>query len=151
MAFSLRPLKPEIYPAGTFRIPREDCVFRVGRDEANDLCVEHASVSAAHAKLEVLGEEGVEVIDCGSSNGTFVNGIRVERRRLADGDLLRFASAEFRVVGLQNGGGGENGATHSSLEIDLPLVELAIRRKLGQKPLILKCLRRFPELSHGTM
>ena len=35
--------------------------------------------------------------------------------------------------------------------LNQPLVELAIRRKLGQKPLILKCLRRFPELSHGTM
>jgi hypothetical protein len=97
MALTLRPLKPEIYPAGTFPIPTGDRVFRVGRDAANDLRVEHASVSAQHARIEVLGDSGVEVIDCGSSNGTFVNGIRVERRVLKAGDLLRFATAEFRV------------------------------------------------------
>lgn len=97
MALSLRPLKPEIYPAGQFPIPSGDRVFRVGREDGNDLKVEHASVSARHARIEV-GEEGqTEVVDCGSSNGTFVNGIRVERRAIRVGDLLRFATAEFRV------------------------------------------------------
>lgn len=97
MALTLRPLKPEIYPAGAFPIPTGDRVFRVGRDAANDLRVDHASVSARHAMIEVLGDSGIEVVDCGSSNGTFVNGIRVERRELKAGDLLRFATAEFRV------------------------------------------------------
>jgi pSer/pThr/pTyr-binding forkhead associated (FHA) protein len=97
MALTLRPLKPEIYPAGAFPIPTGDRVFRVGRDAGSDLLVDHASVSAHHAMIEVLGDSRIEVIDCGSSNGTFVNGIRVERRRLEPGDLLRFATAEFRV------------------------------------------------------
>lgn len=97
MDLTLRPLKPEIYPAGAFPIPTGDRVFRVGREAGNDLRVEHASVSAQHARIEVLGDSGIEVVDCGSSNGTFVNGIRVERRQLKAGDLLRFATAEFRV------------------------------------------------------
>lgn len=97
MALTLRPLKPEIYPAGAFPIPTGDRVFCVGRDAGNDLRVDHASVSARHARIEVLGDSGIEVIDCGSSNGTFVNGIRVERHELKAGDLLRFATAEFRV------------------------------------------------------
>jgi hypothetical protein len=98
MALTLRPLKPEIYPAGAFPIPTGDRVFRVGRDAANDLRVEHASVSARHARIEVSGDSGIEVVDLGSSNGTFVNGIQIERRRLEPGDLLRFATAEFRVL-----------------------------------------------------
>jgi hypothetical protein len=58
----------------------------------------HASVSSRHAIIEVNGGDSVEVIDCGSSNGTFVNGIQVvDRRPISAGDLLRFASAEFRV------------------------------------------------------
>ncbi|MCB1205143.1 MAG: FHA domain-containing protein [Verrucomicrobiae bacterium] len=102
MALTLRPLKPEIFPGGTFRVPSGERVFRVGRDRENDLCVDHVSVSASHAKL-IADEDGVEVVDLGSSNGTFVNGIRVDRRRLSDGDLLRFATAEFRVSELVNG------------------------------------------------
>ncbi len=99
MALSLRPLNPDLYPPGVFRIPRQAKVFRVGREQGNDLQVNHASVSALHAKIEASEEAGVEVFDCGSSNGTFLNGIKVvERKQLADGDLLRFATAEFRVT-----------------------------------------------------
>jgi len=106
MAFSLRPLKPEIYPPGSFQIPREARVFKVGREWGNDLRVNHSSVSALHARIESDGETAVEVVDCGSSNGTFVNGIQVkDRHRLSDGDLVRFATAEFRVTatGKSNG------------------------------------------------
>lgn len=99
MVFSLRPLEPEIYPPGTFPIPRQACSLRVGREEGNDLQVSHSSVSALHARIECDGDETVEVVDCGSSNGTFVNGIRVSGRfPLAEGDLLRFATAEFQVA-----------------------------------------------------
>lgn len=115
MALSLRPLKPEILPGGTFRLPEEERVIKVGRAEGNELCVEHISVSSFHATLAVDGDASVEVIDHGSSNGTFVNGIRVDRRRLAEGDLLRFATAEFRVQAwdphASNGGNGRQTAT----------------------------------------
>lgn len=97
MGLSLRPLKPEIFPGGTFQIPEGECMIKVGRAKGNEMQVEHASVSSFHATLAVDGDAVVEVIDSGSSNGTFVNGIRVDRRRLAGGDLLRFATAEFRV------------------------------------------------------
>lgn len=98
MALSLRPLNPDLYPPGVFQIPREAGVCRVGRDSGNDLQVFHASVSSQHALLEVGEGESVDVVDCGSSNGTFVNGIRVvDRRAIAAGDMLRFATAEFRV------------------------------------------------------
>lgn len=81
----------------TFWIPRGERVFRVGREEGSDLRLEHVSVSARHARIEVMGEAEVEVVDCESSNGTFVNGVRVERSRLAEGDLLSFAAAAFQV------------------------------------------------------
>ncbi|MEQ1842658.1 MAG: FHA domain-containing protein, partial [Verrucomicrobiales bacterium] len=117
MALSLIPLKPDLYPPGSFQIPGEAVTFRVGREGSNDLQVNHSSVSAQHARLETSDGASVDVVDCGSTNGTFVNGIRVERKQLAPGDLLRFATAEFRVtsepIPPSNGSAGLNGATQT--------------------------------------
>lgn len=98
MALSLIPLNPDLYPPGAFQIPGEAITFRVGRVGGNDLQVNHSSVSAEHARLETRDGDLVDVVDCGSTNGTFVNGIRVDRKQLMPGDLLRFATAEFRVT-----------------------------------------------------
>ncbi len=98
MALSLIPLNPDLYPPGVFQIPGEAITFRVGRVGGNDLQVNHSSVSAEHARLETSDGDLVDVVDCGSTNGTFVNGIRVDRKQLMPGDLLRFATAEFRVT-----------------------------------------------------
>jgi pSer/pThr/pTyr-binding forkhead associated (FHA) protein len=66
----------------------------VGRSEAADLSLAFdAEVSRVHAELERLGEEWALADDGLSRNGSFVNGERVMgRRRLSDGDLLRFGS-----------------------------------------------------------
>jgi len=115
MALSLIPLNPDLYPPGSFLIPGESVTFRVGREGSNDLQVNHSSVSAQHARIETIDGASVDVVDCGSTNGTFVNGIRVERMQLVPGDLLRFATAEFRVTSEPtpslNGSAGSDGAT----------------------------------------
>src|SRR5574337_585809 len=46
---------------------------RLGRGLDNHFQIEHPSVSAAHCEL-VLGNDGVRVRDCDSTNGTFVDG-----------------------------------------------------------------------------
>jgi hypothetical protein len=69
----------------------------------------HASVSSRHALIEVNDDSSVEVVNCGSSNGTFVNGIQVtDRRMISAGDLLRFAAAEFRVLAVLEMGAGSD-------------------------------------------
>ena len=60
-------------------------VFRIGRDEACDVEVAHGKVSRVH--VEVAFEDGRWwARDAGSSNGTFRDGVRVERVAL-DGPL----------------------------------------------------------------
>ncbi|MDE0778170.1 MAG: FHA domain-containing protein, partial [Nocardioides sp.] len=56
-------------------------VFRIGRDPGCDIVTDDASVSRAHAELRALGE-GWEVVDLGSSLGTWVNGQRIQRADL---------------------------------------------------------------------
>lgn len=72
----------------------------IGRSRSSDLVIEaDGEVSRLHALLERLGDEWTLADDGLSRNGTFVNGERLgTRRRLADGDLLRFGETtiEFR-------------------------------------------------------
>ncbi|HLK91599.1 MAG TPA: FHA domain-containing protein [Polyangia bacterium] len=59
----------------------------IGRDPSGDIVLSHATVSWRHAAVTV-GRDGIVAEDLGSLNGTFVGLDRIERRPLADGDVL---------------------------------------------------------------
>lgn len=61
----------------------------IGAAEGNDLVLYAARVSRNHAVLERRGRN-IELADLNSENGTFVNGERISRRALADGDQVGF-------------------------------------------------------------
>jgi pSer/pThr/pTyr-binding forkhead associated (FHA) protein/tetratricopeptide (TPR) repeat protein len=69
----------------------------VGRDPNLYLVIEDPSVSRQHARLSVEAGK-FTVIDMRSSNGTFVNGQRVEQALLRSGDMVRFGNLEFRFT-----------------------------------------------------
>ena len=72
--------------------------LRIGRTPDNDIVIDNLAVSRLHALVE---EEKGEyfVKDCDSLNGTEVNGARIERRRLQDGDEISIAkhTIVFRI------------------------------------------------------
>jgi len=86
--------------------PEKGCSYDVfgvplnlGAAEGNDVLVVEAGVSRNHAVMERRGS-GIELMDLNSENGTFVNGERVGRRRLAPGDRIRLGrAAELRFEG----------------------------------------------------
>lgn len=57
----------------------------IGRNEKNDVIIGNLAVSGFHARVE-FHENNVVVSDLDSKNGTFVNGKRVEKTLLANGD-----------------------------------------------------------------
>ena len=69
----------------------------VGRDAANDVELRGDDfASAEHARFEPR-RDGVWLSDVGSTNGTFVNGVRLERsRKLSPGDLVRIGATDLR-------------------------------------------------------
>lgn len=67
----------------------------IGRSSACELTLNAEQVSRRHARLEFEGDALV-LTDQGSSNGTFVNGARVGRATLADGDA--FAVGPFTIA-----------------------------------------------------
>jgi hypothetical protein len=68
---------------------------RIGRSEESDVFLVDPSVSRTHAVVEVDGVEPI-VRDLGSTNGTFVNGERIEARPIKDGDELMFGNTRMR-------------------------------------------------------
>lgn len=76
------------------RVPLAEFPHTVGRTAPADVVLPSARVSRLHAAL-VWAEGRVCVEDRGSTNGTFVNGERVEFQPLEDGDCVRFADQEF--------------------------------------------------------
>ena len=69
----------------------------VGRAVNNDVSMpDDEYASGRHARFEPR-RDGVWVEDIGSTNGTFVNGIRLTReRRLAPGDVVRIGETDLR-------------------------------------------------------
>ena len=69
----------------------------IGRGGQNDVAIDADEfASARHVRVEPR-RDGVWVHDLGSTNGTFVNGVRLDRpRKLVDGDLVRIGETELR-------------------------------------------------------
>jgi hypothetical protein len=59
----------------------------IGRALDCHICVRDSKLSRWHVRLE-KGDDGWFAIDLKSSNGTLVEGERIERHRLEDGDLI---------------------------------------------------------------
>ena len=71
--------------------------LRVGRGGDNELPIERDEYASSHHARFEPRRDGVYIEDIGSTNGTFVNGIRLTReRRLAPGDVVRIGETDLR-------------------------------------------------------
>lgn len=68
----------------------------VGRTDDADLSIPCGSVSKRHARITFERNE-MAVEDLGSTNGTYLNGKRIEYSTVKAGDLLQFANALYQV------------------------------------------------------
>jgi hypothetical protein len=69
----------------------------LGRSRECDVRIEDANVSRRHAELR-REEDDYWIVDLGSTNGTELNGKRVQRARLSDGDRITLGSTEVRFA-----------------------------------------------------
>ena len=76
---------------------------RLGRHPQSDVTLDDITVSRRHAEIERMGDGAYEIRDAGSLNGTYVNGERVEKARLDNGDEVQIG--KFRMVFLDALGG----------------------------------------------
>ena len=64
----------------------------IGRAALNDIVLSDHKISRSHARIE-CDETGCTLIDLGSSNGTLVNGDRIDRAKLVPGDVIQLGGS----------------------------------------------------------
>jgi two-component system cell cycle response regulator len=93
------------------RLVLGDAPVDVGRGSAAGLILDADSVSRKHARIERFGG-GHKIVDLGSTNGTYVNGVRVKEQILKDGDRIGIGKALLKYIA----GGNIEGAYHEEVQ-----------------------------------
>ena len=102
----------------------------IGRDGQCSLSIADGSVSRIHAHIEPREGGGHRLSDLNSRNGTFVNGARVGRADLKDGDYVQLGECIFRFLAGGNVEAGYHDEIHRLTLLD-PLTGLHNRRSLA--------------------
>ena len=71
-------------------------IARVGTADGNDLVLADRTVSRFHCELLVRGDT-IIIRDCGSTNGTVIDGVRVREAEIPPGTLVRIGGSALRV------------------------------------------------------
>ena len=86
------------YPnASGHEVELEGTVAILGRDPSCDLVLNDVKCSRRHAVVEA-GPQGLAVRDTGSANGVFLNGKKVDRSPLNEGDVFRLGDVLLTVL-----------------------------------------------------
>jgi pSer/pThr/pTyr-binding forkhead associated (FHA) protein len=69
----------------------------LGRATTNDIPINSGSVSRYHARI-IVEPDGTYLIDLQSTNGCSVNGRRVSRQIISNGDVIRIGDVKFKLA-----------------------------------------------------
>ncbi len=116
-------------------VPLEEGRFTIGRKEKNDLVLHDPRVSGFHAEVVREGEKWI-LRDLGSTNGTFLDGRRVEEVPLEHGDTFSVGVLRLRFVDREAGPLAEESQTVQVARVDRELLEKA-GKKRSLTPLLL--------------
>jgi pSer/pThr/pTyr-binding forkhead associated (FHA) protein len=84
------------YQGGEFPIATDKQIL-VGRSSDLDMVLVEDMVSRKHARIAMQGEQ-IWIEDLGSTNGTFVNGEKIKRARLKEGDRVLIGTSILKVI-----------------------------------------------------
>ena len=89
----LHPLQPVAVQSWTFN---DEASIKIGRATNNEVVLYSAVVSRHHVEIKKLGVDEWEVVNLGS-NGTYIDGERVERTKAVDGMIVRLAKSGPKI------------------------------------------------------
>ena len=75
-------------------------IVQIGREDDNDICIEHDTVHRYHAVIERSRDTGFIITDVSGpdGNGVLVNGERLIKSSLSDGDVVELGKARLRFA-----------------------------------------------------
>jgi pSer/pThr/pTyr-binding forkhead associated (FHA) protein len=84
------------YQGGEFPLVRSREII-IGRSSELDMVLIEDMVSRRHAKIQATDDE-IAIMDLGSTNGTFVNGEKIKKARLKEGDRVLIGTSIIKLV-----------------------------------------------------
>src|SRR6204780_665233 len=84
------------YQGGEFPVAAEKQIL-VGRSSDLDMVLVEDMVSRKHARIAMQADQ-IWIEDLGSTNGTFVNGEKIKRARLKEGDRVLIGTSILKVI-----------------------------------------------------
>ncbi|MBW1872585.1 MAG: FHA domain-containing protein [Deltaproteobacteria bacterium] len=119
------------YQGGMFPLrPNREIV--IGRSSDLDMVLVEDMVSRKHAKI-VIGSSRVSIQDLGSTNGTFVNGEKVKKARIKEGDRILIGTSILKLVGIE--ATGEKQQPYSEAEVRSMMEQVAARKARSSSPM----------------
>ncbi|HVX63685.1 MAG TPA: EAL domain-containing protein [Pirellulales bacterium] len=112
--------------------------FTIGRSDGVNMRIDSTQVSREHARITRRQGE-LRITDLGSTNGTFVNGQRIEESRLEHGDIVHVATAELIYF---------SGQTVKSKPVATQVLDPHEARaaQLGSPACVVRAVRRLQEM-----
>ena len=84
--------------------PLDKPTVTIGREPESDIRIDESSVSTRHARVDIKpsefleGHEDIFLLDLNSTNGTTVNGKRIDRCQLKPDDVIEIGWNRFKLI-----------------------------------------------------
>ena len=114
------------------RFELEEAILRLGRDKASAIHLHDTEVSRQHAELRRTHRD-YTISDVNSSNGTFVNGKRVQQHLLASGDQVQVGATLMLYTGPSEESSGNIGSSVDIAAAAVPDDQSRIIHSVTQK------------------
>lgn len=73
-------------------------IITIGRANNNDMVIDNIMISSHHAKI-ITFNKAAYIQDLGSTNGTYINGVKYQYQRLRPGDHVQIGEISFTIAG----------------------------------------------------
>src|SRR5450432_3831992 len=114
------------YQGGEFPIATDKQII-VGRSSDLDMVLVADMVSRKHARIAMQADQ-IWIEDLGSTNGTFVNGEKIKRARLKEGDRVLIGTSILKVIA----GDATSPAARDEAQVKQNLENVAAARRTSQ-------------------
>ena len=103
------------YQGGEFPVVRDKEII-VGRSSDLDMVLVEDMVSRKHARITYENDQ-IVIEDLGSTNGTFVNGEKIRRAQLKEGDRVLIGTSILKVIATQDSAPSEQQARQNLADV----------------------------------